>query len=118
MTATTHTGGCHCGQVRYAVTLDLTQAISCNCSICTKQGFIWAFAPIGQFRLDSGDGMLTEYTFNKHVIRHQFCRHCGTESFARGKAPDGSEVAAINVRCIDNVDIGALEPKPVDGRSF
>ncbi len=117
MPATTHTGGCHCGQVRYAVTLDLAGALSCNCSICTKHGFIWAFAPVSQFRLDSGEDMLSEYTFNKHVIRHMFCKHCGVESFARGKAPDGSDVIAINVRCLDNVDIAALQPKAYDGRS-
>lgn len=118
MAAITHTGGCHCGQVRYAVTLDLADAVACNCSICAKNGLIWGFAPIAQFRLNSGEDVLSEYTFNKRIIRHQFCRHCGTESFARGKAPDGSEVAAINLRCIDNVDIDALKPKMFDGKSL
>jgi hypothetical protein len=118
MPATTHTGGCHCGQVRYAVTLDLSSTISCNCSICTKNGFVWAFAPAEQFRLDSGEGTLSEYTFNRHVIRHQFCRHCGTESFAYGKASDGRETIAVNVRCLDNIDLAALNPKEFDGRAL
>jgi hypothetical protein len=118
MAATTHTGGCHCGQVRFAVTVDLAEPISCNCSICSKHGLILAFAPAGQFRLDSGGEMLCEYTFNKHVIQHQFCRHCGTEPFAWGQAPDGSKVAAINVRCIDNIDVSALKLKPFDGKSL
>jgi hypothetical protein len=118
MPETTHTGGCHCGQVRFAVTLDLGAAIACNCTICTKQGFIWAFAPEEQFRLDSGAGALSEYTFNKHVIHHMFCAHCGTESFARGKNPDGGAVVAVNLRCLDNIDLAALKPKAVDGRSF
>jgi hypothetical protein len=118
MPNTTHTGGCHCGQVRYTVTIDLSSPVSCNCSICTKKGFLWAFAPASQFRLVSGEQILSEYTFNRHVIRHQFCRHCGTEAFAYGKAPDGSDVAAINVRCLDNIDIAALQPKQFDGKSL
>lgn len=118
MTETTHTGGCHCGQVRFAVTLDLAGAVSCNCSICTKHGFIWAFAPAAQFRLDSGADGLTEYTFNRHAIHHLFCSVCGTESFARGRTPEGGETVAANLRCLDNIDLAALNPKPVDGRSF
>jgi hypothetical protein len=118
MPATTHTGGCHCGQVRFAVTLDLAGAVSCNCSICSKKGLILAFAPASQFRLDSGEALLADYTFNKHVIRHTFCRHCGTQSFSRGKMPDGTEIAAINLRCLDNVDLSAITPKPIDGKSL
>jgi hypothetical protein len=64
------------------------------------------------------EGELKDYLFNKHVIHHLFCSTCGIESFARGTAPDGTETVAINLRCLDNIDIGALKPTPVDGRSL
>lgn len=118
MPATTHTGGCHCGQVRFAVTLDLAAAVTCNCSICSKKGLLLAFAPVNQFRLDSGEELLADYTFHKHIVRHTFCRHCGTQSFSRGKMPDGSEIAAINLRCLDNIDLSAIKAKEIDGRSL
>lgn len=118
MPATTHTGGCHCGQVRYEVTLDLGQTMICNCSICTKRGHILSFTSTDQFRLDSGKDMLKDYQFNKHMIHHLFCSECGVGSFATGRTPDGSAMVAINVRCLDNIDLGALNPKHVDGRSF
>lgn len=114
----THTGGCHCGQVRFAVTLDLDNVMTCNCSICTKKGFIWGFVPASAFRLDSGDESLAEYQFNKHMIHHLFCELCGTEAFARGKNPDGSDAVAVNVRCLDRIDIATLKPKQFDGRSL
>lgn len=117
MPAQQHTGGCHCGQVRYEVTLDLDQVMSCNCSICTKGGFLWSFVPADKFRLDSGGDILSEYLFNKHVISHLFCPHCGIESFARGKNPDGTDVVAVNVRCLDKIDVAALKPQFFDGRS-
>jgi hypothetical protein len=116
--ATTHTGGCHCGQVRYAVTLDLDQVITCNCSICTKSGTILTAVTVDKFRLDSGADMLSDYTFNKHAIHHLFCPNCGIKSFSRGKTPDGTEMVAINVRCLDHVDVAALKPQQYDGRSL
>lgn len=111
------TGGCHCGRVRYEVETDLASILSCNCSICTKHGFLWSFVPEPRFTLLSGEGDLTEYQFHKHVIHHLFCNSCGVESFARGTMPDGAEVVALNVRCLDGIEIGELALTPVDGRS-
>jgi hypothetical protein len=116
--AKTYTGGCHCGRVRYQVTADLNRVISCNCSICEKRGLLLAFATPDQFTLTAGQNDLTDYQFNKKVIHHLFCSGCGIESFARGTGPDGREMVAINVRCLDGVDPGTLTPTPFDGRSL
>ena len=112
-----HSGSCHCGHVRFEVETDLKTVISCNCSICTKSGILWTFAPAEAFRLISGGDDLVEYQFNNHVIRHLHCPRCGVESFARGKSPDGKDTAAINARCLDDVDIATLQLMPFDGRS-
>jgi hypothetical protein len=45
MSMRTYTGSCHCQAVSFTVDLDLDQALQCNCSICTKLGAVWAFAP-------------------------------------------------------------------------
>lgn len=111
-------GGCHCGQVRYEVKLDLSQpAVTCNCSICQKTGSMLSFTPIAQFTLRSGEAALTDYQFNKKVIHHVFCSKCGVRSFARGVGPDGSEMAAINVRCLDGVDLGDVKTMQFDGKN-
>lgn len=116
---THYSGGCQCGAVRYQVELDAIEpAITCNCSRCQKLGSALAFAPAGQFTLEQGEGDLTEYLFNKQVIRHQFCRVCGIESFAYGRTPDGREMVAVNVNCLDDVDPRKLETRHVDGRSL
>lgn len=113
-----YSGACHCGAVKFAVDLDLAQTIVCNCSICTKRGFVWAFAPASRFEQTAGDEASTaEYLFNKHAIRHRFCRNCGVEAFAFGTAPGGDKTAAINVRCLDGVDLSTLKPTLVDGAS-
>lgn len=115
--ATKHAGGCHCGRVRFEVTTDLGMVISCNCSICLKKGLILTFVPEGQFTLLSGEDNLTDYQFNKHVIHHLTCASCGVQPFARGKGPDGVETVAVNLRCVDDIDLATLSPTPYDGRS-
>ena len=68
-------GSCHCGQVKFAAEGELTEALSCNCSICQKKGSLFWFLPANQVTvtLDSSD-ILANYTFNKHVINHYFCK--------------------------------------------
>lgn len=114
----THHGGCHCGEVRWEVDAAIAEVISCNCSICTKRGSLLAFAPASDFRLLSGADRLKDYQFGSKRIHHLFCDACGTESFGRGTAPNGAEMVAVNVRCIDDVDLDAFSVKAFDGRSM
>ncbi|WP_313808959.1 GFA family protein [Sphingobium sp.] len=113
-----YTGSCHCGAVTFTVATDApTQAMTCNCSHCSRKGFVLTFVPADQFTLDSGGDKLTDYQFHKHRITHQFCNICGTQAFALGASPDGP-MRAINLRCVPDVDIDALAIKKVDGASF
>jgi hypothetical protein len=114
----TFTGGCHCGAVRYEVTASLDKVISCNCSICEKRGLLLIFTQPDRFKLLSGNDRLTDYQFNKKIIHHQFCRECGVESFAHGDAPGTGEMVAINVRCLDGIDLGALTLTPYAGKQL
>ncbi len=114
----TFSGGCHCGQVRYEVRSDLNSVISCNCSICSKRGSLLNFVPASEFELKTGGESLIDYQFHKHVIHHLFCSTCGIVSFARGIGADGSEMVAVNVRCLDNIDLASLTITPFDGSSL
>jgi hypothetical protein len=113
----TYTGGCQCGAVRYEVTMALGPVIACNCSMCGRAGTLLAFVPADNFQLQSGDDVVTDYTFNKHAIHHLFCSKCGIKSFALGNNPDGSSMVAINARCLDGVELEDLEIRQFDGRS-
>lgn len=115
--ARTYRGSCHCGAVSYEATADLGKVISCNCSRCARLGLLLSFAPAASFKLLSGADALTEYRFNTGAIEHLFCKTCGVQTFARGKAPDGAETVALNLRCLEGVDPDTLTPAKVDGRS-
>ncbi len=90
MAMQTLNGSCHCGAIAYTVEVDPATAITCNCSICTRLGAVWAFTPATKFKLIKGEGELGDYQFNKHVAHHRYCPSCGIESFAQGKGKDGS----------------------------
>ncbi|HZX79826.1 MAG TPA: GFA family protein [Lysobacter sp.] len=111
-------GSCHCGAVRFTVDGEIDRAIECNCSHCSRKGFLLWFVPRTALRIESGADGLTAYTFNKHVIEHLFCPVCGVQAFGLGRMPDGTEMAAINIRCLEGVDLESVTRIPVNGREF
>jgi hypothetical protein len=112
------TGSCHCGKVSFEVEGDLQQVVECNCSHCSRKGFLLWFVPREKFTLLQGAEELATYKFNNHVIAHQFCKTCGSQPFAYGKDRQGAEKAMINVRCLPDVEVSSLNRIPIDGRSF
>jgi len=109
---------CQCGKVVCKVDADIpTSVFECNCSRCRRLGFLLAFVPRDSFTLVQGDDVLKSYFFHKHVIEHRFCTECGVQPFALGNMPDGSPMAGINMRCVETVDLDALERQKVDGAS-
>ncbi|HKY08968.1 MAG TPA: GFA family protein [Candidatus Binatia bacterium] len=112
-----HSGGCHCGRVRFEVTAPAAiEATECNCSICSKSGFLHLIVPKSRFRLLQGKEHLAAYTFNTGVAQHLFCNVCGIKSFYVPRSnPDGY---SINVRCLDPSTIASVKISPFDGRNW
>jgi hypothetical protein len=112
----TYEGGCHCGRVRFRVTADLSRVSDCNCSVCTKKGFLHLIVAPEQFELLNGEDALSTYQFNTGTAKHTFCRHCGIHSFYVPRSdPDKIDV---NVRCLDDIDLTAITVLPFDGRNW
>lgn len=114
----TYQGSCHCGAVAYEVEGKVEQVMECNCSHCSRKGYLLWFVARDKLRLKTPADKLATYTFNRHAIKHHFCPQCGCAPFGYGKGPDGAETAAINVRCLPDVDLKSLQVQPVDGKSF
>lgn len=110
-------GSCHCGNIAFEVEGDLTGAMACNCSICSRKGSLLWFVPRKQLRLLTPEKAMHTYTFNKHVIQHRFCPTCGMHPFGEGVDPQGNKMAAINIRCLENIDLDAVPVNHFDGRS-
>lgn len=114
----THQGSCHCGRISYEVEGDITQVMECNCSHCARKGFLLWFGPRAVLTLKTPESALSQYTFNRHHIRHQFCAVCGCAPFAFGKDSKGTDTVAVNVRCLADFDLSALKITHFDGRSL
>ena len=111
-------GSCHCGKVQFEAQGDVKTSISCNCSICHRKGTILAFIPETNFKLISGSDNLTDYQFGKKKLHHTFCKTCGVTAFASGTAPDGTKMKAINVRCLEGIDLKTLTIHEYDGKAI
>lgn len=112
-----HTGGCHCGKVRFEVLAPAEVVVDeCNCSICSKSGYLHLIVPGSRFTLLQGESELVCYQFNSGVAKHYFCRHCGIKSFYVPRSnPDGF---SINVRCLDPGTLKNITVEPFDGRDW
>ena len=111
-------GSCHCGKVAFEVEGEITQVTDCNCSICSRTGWLLWFVPRQQLRLLTPEVDLGTYTFGQRTIKHRFCPKCGIHPFGEGADPSGNQMAAINVRCLEGVDLSPLPVKHFDGRSL
>ena len=110
-------GSCHCGKVAYEVEGEIDSALSCNCSMCQRKGSLLWFVPRDKLRLTTPDENASTYTFNRHVIKYRFCPVCGIHPYGEGTDPAGKRMAAINIRCLENVDLDSVPVKHFDGRS-
>ncbi|MGB5809579.1 MAG: GFA family protein [Polyangiales bacterium] len=109
-------GGCHCGNVRFRATWSGGRVVLCNCSICTKKGFLHLIIDESDFELLADEDAIETYTFGTHTAKHHFCKRCGIHSFYRPRShPDRVD---INVRCLEGVDFGAFEVTHFNGRDW
>ena len=109
-----HSGGCHCGRVRFEITAAAEIEVGeCKCSICTKSGFLHLIVPKSRFELIHGEEELTTYTFNTRVAKHLFCKVCGVKSFYIPRSnPDGY---SVNARCLDPGTVKNIRVNQFDG---
>lgn len=106
----TYYGSCHCGLIRFHAEGDIQELVRCSCSHCHKKGYLLWFVPRDALTLSTSKSDLSSYTFNKHVIQHHFCPQCGCAPFGFGYDGQGNGIAAINARCLDQLE---LSPFPV-----
>ena len=114
-----YSGSCHCGKVAFEVEGEIDGALACNCSICRRKGSLLWFVPKTQFELKTPEDAASTYLFNKHAIRHRFCPNCGMHPYAEAIHPKtGLPTAAINIRCLEGVDLDQVKVMHFDGASM
>ena len=110
-------GSCHCGRVSFQVEGTVDGAMACNCSMCQRKGSLMWFVPRERLQLLTPDENASTYTFNRHRIKHRFCATCGIHPYGEATDPKGNPMAAVNVRCLEGIDLDAVPVKQYDGRA-
>lgn len=109
-------GGCHCGAVRYRVTVRSRHAVACNCTICKKKGYLHLIVAEEDFDLLSGADAIETYTFGTHTAKHHFCRHCGIHSYYRPRSHP--ERIDVNIHCLEGIEPSDFDFYSFDGRHW
>lgn len=112
-----HSGGCHCGGVRFEVTAPAHVTVTeCNCSICHMSGYRALIVPSDKFKLIRGEELLANYRFNTGAAKHIFCSWCGVKSFYIPRShPAG---VSVNVRCLDRSTFSAVNIVKTNGQDW
>lgn len=120
-----HSGSCHCGAVRFEVNADIDHVRACDCSICSKRGLLTFRVRRDALRLLTPWETMTVYEWGTRTAEDHFCRTCGVLPFRKPSRPTPEETArgvtpfdgwAINVRCIETIDLATLPRVVVEGR--
>ena len=99
----TLSGACHCGSVRFTVTLTegFSSARRCTCSICRMRGAVAVSSTPDEFRITEGEEKLATYRFNTKSAEHHFCSDCGI--YTHHKRRSNPDQLGINVACLEGV---------------
>ena len=111
-------GSCHCGKVAFEIEGEINGAMACNCSMCSRKGSLLWLVPRAELRVLTAEDDIGAYTFNKHVTEHRFCQTCGIHPFGEGTDPTGNRIAAINIRCLEGIELESVPVQQFDGRSL
>ncbi|KAK2766877.1 hypothetical protein FQN54_006191 [Arachnomyces sp. PD_36] len=126
---------CHCRRIRLTIHLPPLESLTintCNCSICTKNGYLVAYPLEGDVVVEScgegegneemgmGNGM-GEYRFGERRKPHWFCRECGTSmmvGFGESGFVEERGLVAVNIRTFDGIEdvLDKLTYRKVDGK--
>jgi hypothetical protein len=112
-------GSCHCGAVSFDVTMATPEkAYACNCSICSKAGWLLAFVKEGDFTLHHAPSTVQDYQFGAKRTHHFFCTTCGCRAYSQGTDKEGKATLAVNLRCVEGLDATKLPVETFDGASL
>jgi len=102
-------GNCHCGAFQFTFKAAELKPSTCDCSICSKKGYLWAKPADGSFSVVKGDeNTLVSYEFGNKILAHKFCPTCGTSVMARFHQEIHGMTILLNVRTVRDIDFASL----------
>lgn len=112
----TYHGSCHCGAVRFTVEAEISDAYTCDCSLCSKKNALMTAVHESQLKITAGEDKLGLYQWNARIAKHYFCSQCGIYTFHRKRSmPDHF---SINLKALDDFDWASLPVRAAEGKGM
>jgi len=109
---------CHCGAVRLEVPAVPEEVASCNCSICTKIGGLWAYYKPEQVKHTTPRESIDTYIWGDKLIQFCRCRTCGCTTHWESISPDVTDRMGINASMMTDIKLDDIPIRYVDGASY
>lgn len=110
--AQTYNAVCHCGTVQYTVglspPLERQKVVECNCSICSRNGYLLVYPLREQVNVFKGQEALKSYAFGRKRNLHKFCGYCGSAVFfdpQMAKFGETPDILGLNVGISEVYDV-------------
>ena len=103
-------GKCHCGSVKFEIDTKIRGLRRCNCSMCSRKGFVMGTALIDQLTITSGEKKLTSYKWNTKIAEHFFCKICGINTHHKRRSNPNQY--GYNIGCIEGFEMSWIEDIP------
>ena len=100
-------GSCHCGNMTFEVEGELTQVVSCNCSICARKGALLWSVPRNQLRLLGSGAGVGSYSFNTNTIAHRLATTQGG-AIRYTSRPGGGSVFSLRFPRVDAEEVSPI----------
>jgi hypothetical protein len=111
-------GRCHCRRVVFRIAKEPPAVAGrCNCSFCSRRGWIGSATALDEFELLQGEDVLRCYRFGEGRSQNWFCSVCGIHTHFLNTYDDPPDIK-FNLACCDEVDLDALQIVHIDGRSY
>ncbi|KAK7948168.1 Mss4-like protein [Apiospora aurea] len=116
----TYECGCHCGYIKFAVTLSPPlpeyQVLQCNCSACTRFGYLLIYPDAANVQWhNDGRSRCAAYQFNTKAKDQLFCPKCGASLAIDFRDVLKPHTYAVSARTIYGVNLDELKYKKLDG---
>lgn len=95
-------GACHCKAVTFTVRIQSLSELglnSCNCSICSRNGYLMVYPDPSNVDYHTGLDNITEYRFSTTGGPHKFCKTCGSSIGVEWQMGD-KKMIAMNVSAL------------------
>tara|TARA_R110001606_G_scaffold399306_1_gene584297 strand:- start:25470 stop:25853 length:384 start_codon:yes stop_codon:yes gene_type:complete len=104
---------CHCGAVELAIEFEegLKNLRRCDCSLCSRKGYVMASVPTRNLRVTKGEEFLSVYRWGTMVAEHFFCSRCGV--YTHHKRRSNPSEYGLNIACVEGVQALTYDPVPV-----